>query len=222
MKKIAALDVELTIEEKNLLSVGYKNVIGARRASWRILSLIEQKQESKGNEQNVKRTKDYRTKVEDELSKICYDIFDVINKHLVPSANSAESTVLYYKMKGDYFRYLAEVKSGVDRDEAANQSLKNYEAATTTASSELTSTHPIRLGLALNFSVFHYDILKSPERAYLLAKQAFDEAVSKLCYLKHDSYEDIKIILHPLKDNIKLWTSEGGGEQSKGDNNPQD
>jgi hypothetical protein len=65
MKKVAKLDVELTVEERNLLSVGYKNVIGARRASWRIMSSIEQKEESRGNEQNVKRIKEYRHKVED-------------------------------------------------------------------------------------------------------------------------------------------------------------
>lgn len=103
MKKVAALDVELTIEERNLLSVGYKNVIGARRASWRILSSIEQKEESKGNEQNAKRIKDYRTKVENELSKISYDILDVIDKHLTPSATSGESTVFYYKMLVTFF-----------------------------------------------------------------------------------------------------------------------
>ncbi|KAL1218143.1 14-3-3-like protein GF14 omicron [Cardamine amara subsp. amara] len=217
MKKIAALDIELTIEERNLLSVGYKNVIGARRASWRILSSIEQKEESKGNEQNAKRIKDYRTKVEDELSKICYDILDVIDKHLVPSANSGESTVFYYKMKGDYFRYLAEFKFGVDREEAANQSLKAYEAATTTASSELTSTHPIRLGLALNFSVFYYEILNSPERACHLAKQAFDEAITELDSLNEDSYKDSTLILQLLRDNLTLWTSdleEGGNNNN--------
>ncbi|MQI72038.1 hypothetical protein EI017_25085, partial [Escherichia coli] len=66
MKNVATLDVELTVEERNLLSVGYKNVIGARRASWRILSSIEQKEEAKGNEVNAKRIKEYRHKVETE------------------------------------------------------------------------------------------------------------------------------------------------------------
>ncbi|EFH70110.1 hypothetical protein ARALYDRAFT_473646 [Arabidopsis lyrata subsp. lyrata] len=217
MKKVAALDVELTIEERNLLSVGYKNVIGARRASWRILSSIEQKEVSRGNEQNAKRIKDYRTKVEEELSKICYDILAVIDKHLVPSATSGESTVFYYKMKGDYFRYLAEFKSGADREEAADQSLKAYEAATTSASSELSTTHPIRLGLALNFSVFYYEILNSPERV------AFDEAIAELDSLNEDSYKDSTLIMQLLRDNLTLWTSdlEEGGEQSKG-HNPQD
>jgi 14-3-3 protein epsilon len=98
MKKVAKLDVELTVEERNLLSVGYKNVIGARRASWRILSSIEQKEESKGNETNVKRIKEYRQKVEAELTGICHDIMTVIDEHLIPSCTAGESTVFYYKM----------------------------------------------------------------------------------------------------------------------------
>lgn len=98
MKKVAQLDVELTVEERNLVSVGYKNVIGARRASWRILSSIEQKEESKGNEENVKRLKNYRKRVEDELAKVCNDILSVIDKHLIPSSTAVESTVFFYKM----------------------------------------------------------------------------------------------------------------------------
>lgn len=98
MKNVARLDLELTVEERNLLSVGYKNVIGARRASWRIMSSIEQKEESKGNEHNVKLIKGYRQRVEEELSKICYDILGIIDKHLIPSSTSGEATVFYYKM----------------------------------------------------------------------------------------------------------------------------
>jgi 14-3-3 protein epsilon len=98
MKKVAKLNCELTVEERNLLSVGYKNVIGARRASWRIMSSIEQKEESKGNESNVKLIKGYCQKVEDELSKICNDILSIIDEYLVPSSTSGEATVFYYKM----------------------------------------------------------------------------------------------------------------------------
>jgi len=66
--------------------------------------------------------------------------------------------------KGDYYRYLAEFKTGADRKEAAEQSLKAYQAASEIASVDLAPTHPIRLGLALNFSVFYYEILNSPEK----------------------------------------------------------
>ncbi|KAL0795239.1 hypothetical protein Bca101_066616 [Brassica carinata] len=133
MKKVAQLDVELTVEERNLVSVGYKNVIGARRASWRILSSIEQKEESKGNEENVKRIQNYRKTVEDELAKVCNDILSVIDKHLIPSSTAVESTVFFYKMKGDYYRYLAEFSSGAERKEAADQSLEAYKSENNSA-----------------------------------------------------------------------------------------
>ncbi|XP_068653858.1 14-3-3-like protein D [Aristolochia californica] len=208
MKKVARLDVELTVEERNLLSVGYKNVIGARRASWRILCSIEQKEETKGNEQNVKRIKEYRQKVESELSNICNDIMTVIDEHLIPSSSAGESTVFYYKMKGDYFRYLAEFKIGNERKEVADQSLKAYQIASSTAEADLSPTHPIRLGLALNYSVFYYEIMNSPERACHLAKQAFDEAISELDTLSEESYKDSTLIMQLLRDNLTLWTSD--------------
>ncbi|RXH99094.1 hypothetical protein DVH24_011419 [Malus domestica] len=208
MAKVAKLDVELTVEERNLLSVGYKNVIGARRASWRILSSIEQKEEGKGNDQNVSRIKEYRQKVESELSSICSDIMRVIDEHLIPSCTAFESTVFFYKMKGDYYRYLAEFKTGDDRKEVADQSMKAYQAASSKAESDLPPTHPIRLGLALNFSVFYYEILNSPERACHLAKQAFDEAISELDTLSEESYKDSTLIMQLLRDNLTLWTSD--------------
>ncbi|XP_021595457.1 14-3-3-like protein D isoform X2 [Manihot esculenta] len=208
MKKVAKLDVELTVEERNLLSVGYKNVVGARRASWRILSSIEQKEESRGNEVNVKRIKEYRHKVEAELSAICRDIMILIDEHLIPSSIAGESSVFYYKMKGDYYRYLAEFKTGNEKKDAADQSLKAYQTASTTAESDLPPTHPIRLGLALNFSVFYYEIMNSPERACHLAKQAFDEAISELDTLSEESYKDSTLIMQLLRDNLTLWTSD--------------
>ena len=93
MKKVANLDVELTVEERNLLSVGYKNVVGSRRASWRILSSIQQKEEAKGNEVQAKQIKEYRQKVESELSIICSDIMIVIDEHLILSASAGELVV---------------------------------------------------------------------------------------------------------------------------------
>ncbi|KAF5728723.1 14-3-3f protein [Tripterygium wilfordii] len=208
MTKVAKLDVDLTVEERNLLSVGYKNVIGSRRASWRILSSIEQKEEARGNEQNAKRIKGYRQKVESELSKICSDIMSVIDEHLIPSCSTGESTVFFYKMKGDYYRYLAEFKFAEERKDVADKSMKAYETAISTAEAELPPTHPIRLGLALNFSVFFYEILNSPERACHLAKQAFDEAISELDSLSEESYKDSTLIMQLLRDNLTLWTSD--------------
>jgi 14-3-3 protein epsilon len=98
MKNVASLNSELSVEERNLLSVAYKNVIGARRASWRIISSIEQKEESKGAEDKLEMIKQYRSQVEGELRDICNDILEVLDKHLIPTAATGESKVFYYKM----------------------------------------------------------------------------------------------------------------------------
>jgi 14-3-3 protein epsilon len=217
MKNVAELDVELTVEERNLLSVAYKNVIGARRASWRIISSIEQKEENKGNEAHVHRIRDYRNKVEKELQDICNDILNVLDKHLIPSSTTGESKVFYYKMKGDYHRYLAEFLTGQARKDAAEASLVAYKAASDIATTELPPTHPIRLGLALNFSVFYYEILNSPDRACRLAKRAFDDAIAELDTLSEESYKDSTLIMQLLRDNLTLWTSDMTGDDKNPD-----
>lgn len=91
MKIVASEDRDLTVEERNLLSVAYKNVIGARRASWRIVTSIEQKEETKGNSTQVPLIKEYRQKIENELAKICEDILSVLDEHLIPSAKNGDA-----------------------------------------------------------------------------------------------------------------------------------
>ncbi|NP_001312172.1 14-3-3-like protein C [Nicotiana tabacum] len=216
---------ELTVEERNLLSVAYKNVIGARRASWRIISSIEQKEESRGNEEHVNSIREYRSKIENELSKICDGILKLLDAKLIPSAASGDSKVFYLKMKGDYHRYLAEFKTGAERKEAAESTLTAYKAAQDIATTELAPTHPIRLGLALNFSVFYYEILNSPDRACNLAKQAFDEAIAELDTLGEESYKDSTLIMQLLRDNLTLWTSDmqdDGADEIKEDPKPDE
>ncbi|KAK4049772.1 hypothetical protein OIO90_005353 [Microbotryomycetes sp. JL221] len=226
MKKIASMDSELSIEERNLLSVAYKNVIGARRASWRIVSSIEGKEEAKGNTTQVTAIKAYREKIEAELASICEDILKVLDDHLIKSAESGESKaslirlVFYHKMKGDYHRYLAEFATGSTRSSSSEASLEAYKSASTIASTELPPTHPIRLGLALNFSVFYYEILNSPDKACALAKLAFDDAIAELDTLSEESYKDSTLIMQLLRDNLTLWTSDlqdAPQEQEKGE-----
>jgi len=205
---------DLTIEERNLLSVAYKNVIGARRASWRILSSIEQKNsDGEADTDKQKTLRDYRLDVEKELSDISTDILEVLS-NLVKSAQkekgSAEAVVFYKKMEGDYNRYLAEYSTGEGRKLAAERSLLAYQESTDIAQTNLSPTHPIRLGLALNFSVFYYEVLNSPERACKLAKTAFDDAILELDTLSEESYKDSTLIMQLLRDNLTLWTSDAG------------
>merc|ERR1712048_955503 len=216
MKTVASLDVELTVEERNLLSVAYKNVIGARRASWRIISSIEQKEENKAAEDKLKMIKAYRSQVEKELRDICGDILSVLDKHLIPCSDTGESKVFYYKMKGDYHRYLAEFATANDREEAAESSLSAYQSASDITEKSFLPTNPIRLGLALNFSVFYYEILNSPERACSIAKSVFDNAIEELDSLSEESYKDSTLIMQLLRDNLALWNSEMQNEEENG------
>ena len=77
-----------------------------------------------------------------------------------------------------------------------------------TESETLKSTHPIRLGLALNYSVFYYEILNSPDIACKFAKKAFDNAIADLDTLEEDEYRDSATIMQLLRDNLTLWTSD--------------
>ena len=130
MRALCALEGvdALTTDERNMLSVGYKNVIGTRRASWRILNSIEEKERGKGHEAQAERVRAYRARVEKELKDICADVLEVLDGRLLSKASGdGESVVFYLKMKADYYRYLAEVSSGDEREEAsknADEALK--------------------------------------------------------------------------------------------------
>ena len=115
-----------------------------------------------------------------------------------------------YFRKGDYCRYQAEFATGKDRKDSAESALVAYKQANDIACTDLAPTHPIRLGLALNFSVFYYEILNSPDRACKLAKAAFDDAIAELDTLSEESYKDSTLIMQLLRDNLTLWTSDIG------------
>lgn len=199
MKSLVEKKQDLTVEERNLLSVAYKNVVGSRRASWRTLNVDD------SNDQDLINT--YKKVVEKELQKICAEVLALLNEQLIPQVKNKkdESEVFYEKMAADYYRYLSEFNSEASVGENAAQHYKN---AYDIAKDSLPETHPTRLGLALNYSVCYYEILKKPEEACKLAKDAFDQAIQKLDSLTDESYKDSTLIMQLLRDNLTLWTSE--------------
>jgi len=197
---------ELTVEERNLLSVAYKNAVGSRRAAWRIITSIEQKEGTKGNADQASYAQTYRGKVEEELKKICDTILKLLDEKLIPKTPSGESKVFYVKMKADYYRYIAEFTDGDEKKQASEDAKTAYADATKVAEQDLVVTHPIRLGLALNYSVFMYEVFNHRTRRatwHALLRSAYVE----LDNAAEDSYKDSTLRMPLLRDNLTLRTS---------------
>jgi len=77
---------ELSLDERNILSVAFKNIIGTRRAAWRVLNSIEKKEKNKGNNDNVNKVRNYKATIEKEMTDICSDILDLLTEYLIPNA----------------------------------------------------------------------------------------------------------------------------------------
>jgi 14-3-3 protein epsilon len=185
---------DLTLEERNLLSVAFKNVVGVRRSAWRALNVDENKEDDL--------IKIYKKMVEGELETKCKDVIDLLNTLIKNCKEEGDSLVFYLKMTGDYYRYLAEI---IKDQEYITNAQTAYQKAWDLAQKNLKPTNPIRLGLALNFSVFYFEIAKDTSKACELAKSAFDLAISKLDTLEENLYKDCSLIMQLLRDNLTLW-----------------
>jgi 14-3-3 protein epsilon len=208
------LQPQLSNDERNILSAGYKNVISGKRASWRILHSLEKKEDKK-NSPNVAYIREIKNRVENEMRKICDDIQNVLDNYLVANAKDSETKVFFLKLKGDYFRYRAEFTNGPECEKATNQAEQAYKDAYEIAEADIPISNSTRLGLALNFSVFYYEIRMLKEEACMIAKNAFEEAIKILDDLEKSKAKDTILIIQLLKENLILWNNEMNDEEAE-------
>jgi len=207
--KKCAKNETLDVEQRNSLSVAYKNVVGTKRQSWRMLT--------QGHFPDLEKDEldQYASIIEKELEAICGEVNELLVKTTkVAKENGGvpEDEVFFLKMSGDYYRYLSEFKK--DSDDSC-KAATFYEEAVGIAKENLAETHPTRLGLALNYSVCCYEILDQKDKACEIAKEAFDSAIEKLDTLNDSSYKDSTLIMQLLRDNLTLWTSEKAEEDNE-------
>jgi len=223
---LAKAEFVLSTENRNLFSVAYKNVVGSRRSSWR--ALCEPGNNDGGGTESFKKLQtQYQAKVANEIRESCIEIQETLAKLAAmtakidaalagqPDANSKKQTddhIFYLKMCGDYYRYLREAFK--ENEEYKTKCKENYAAAMDKAEKQLEPTDPTRLGLALNYSVCHYEILGDEDAACKLAKTAFDEAIEKLDSLNDSSYKDSTLIMQLLRDNLTIWSQKDGAEEN--------
>lgn len=213
MKKRVLSGNPLNVEERNSLSMAYKNVIGQRRAA---IHTAKEGMPEDGTD-DCKMYTDYLQCFEEEHVNISNEILGLLNSKLIPGSAGAaaddsdavETEVFYLKMAGDYYRYLTEscTRNESQNEEYKAQTCSFYEKASKVAEN-LTEIHPIRLGLALNYSVCFYEILGEQEKAKELARTAFDTAIEKLGSQSEPELKDSTVIMQLLRDNLTLWTSE--------------
>ena len=211
INKFVELNPKLTKDERNILSAGYKNIISKKRSSFRLLNNMEKKEEKKNSTQ-IANIREIKGAIEKELSQACEEIQKIVDKYLVPNATDSENKVFYLKLKGDYYRYKCEL-DGKDFEETCNKAEKVYKEAYEIANKDIPITNSTRLGLALNYSVFYYEIKGLKEEACNIAKSAFDEAMKVLDDLEKSKAKDTLLIVQLLKENLILWSSEMNEEE---------
>lgn len=222
-KAIEAMNGVISEDDRNLFSVAYKNVVGARRSSWRAMLGIEKKQshDHEGSKK-LELVSSYKAKIEAELTDLCNEVLDILDNYLIKESeknSDPSSQVFYMKMKGDYLRYLAEIQKESGNTDSVHKAAEVYHEAWLVSQEHLERTHPIHLGLALNYSVYHFEIQDSKEKACELAKKAFDEAILMLDSLNTETYKDSTLIMQLLRDNLTLWSADDGAEEENDDKN---
>ena len=200
---------DLNSEERNLLSVGFKNLIGSNRTALRNISAIAQNPKYTHFSEALER---YKKRIQNELYDQCLDITNTIEEHIIPNCgDKEESKAFFYKMIADYYRYIAESAQEEKLQEVSDKALENYNKALEYANS-LESYSPIKLGLALNFSVFYFEVRDNKEEACKLAEKALNEANENLDDAKEEEYRDAKGIIDLLSENLELWKEEDNND----------
>jgi 14-3-3 protein epsilon len=201
---------DLSSDERNLLSIAYKNTISLRRQAIRTLLAYEMKEKKKDNSQYLNFIVEYKKKVENELINLCQRIIGNIEKNLLTKATENEAKVFYHKMTADYYRYMAENVDGEQKKQFGENSLKSYNLASEDAK-KLGIENPIRLGLALNFSVFYFEVMNDQKMACDIAKETLDLARGKLKDEdeESDEHKDAFSIINLLQENLNMWTNDG-------------
>ena len=193
---------DVSADERNLLSVAFKNLISGKRAACRTIVAIEQNPKYQKFSDALAT---YKSTIEGQLTKDCQTVIEMINQKVLAKDCQPEAKAFFIKMVGDYYRYIAENAKGTGLDEVKNAALKAYEEANEIT---LPPCNPIKLGLALNFSVFHYEVMKNHAAACKLADEALQNALDKIDELEEDDFRDAKSIIERLKENLTLWKEE--------------
>ena len=201
---------DVSMDVKNLLSVGFKNLISAQRSAYKTVQAIEQNKKYAEYSSNCA---EYKERISKELESNCQKIINIVDEKCLPKASDDEAKVFYLKMIGDYYRYTAETATGDKLSEVTEKAKEFYEKATEAAKA-LKPYNSNKLGLALNFSVFHYELKNDSSTACKIAEEALNGARDEIDNMDNDEARDALSIIELLKENLDLWKEDEGGDDN--------
>lgn len=180
MKGVVNMDGHLNKEERAMLSTVYRHLVGERRVAWRMVCSGYSNGDSImgacGGDEDAHHVHDMfdvmRSRIEDEIMDYCDDIQDLLSK-IILNETCTEGLVSLLKMKGDYYRYAAEILTHEDLEMNLQLAHESYMKSYNLAVNSLSASNDTRLGVALNFSVFFYEVAKDTEKAIFMAKQTY-------------------------------------------------
>mmetsp|Transcript_40789 Transcript_40789/g.126895 ORF Transcript_40789/g.126895 Transcript_40789/m.126895 type:complete len:234 (+) Transcript_40789:150-851(+) len=197
----------LDAEERDMFSAAFKNSLVERRHAVRVAVAVAREQNAEGHEMEAQLALGYKSRVEAELKTICDKALALLKAKLVPAAEPGEAKTFFLKMMGDYHRYVAEFAEGDARSRSAEEAKAAYTQGMTEANA-LNEVHPVRLGLALNFSVFQHEVLQDTVAAVATAKNTLASSSAAIASVPEENRADAIMTMQLLQDNLSLWEPE--------------
>jgi len=205
MKDRVQMGTPLSAQERDLLSAAYKGALAGRRQAVRVAAVTEQQEKKEDHVDRAALAQGYRAKVEAELQGICKEVIALLQDDLVPQAETGEPKAFYLKMQGDYCRYQVESSRGLPREMVVQEALDAYSQAKAEAEGHLLTTSPVRLGIALNYSVFQHEVLGDTNSAITTAEEALGSASKDVANMPEEAVRDASLNMQLLQDNLALW-----------------
>ena len=203
----------LSNDERRVLYLAFKNAVGKRRKSLKLLDEIKNHEKAQGvliaNRPATEVVDSYSFPIKHEFTKLSLRIQSLLQLLLdISQDDPAESKLFYKKLQGDHWRYQAEIAiaSGEEFAIYADRAQAAYESGLLDIAEKfLPPANPLRLGLVLNLAVFHYEIRGDAQKAINLSKCAFQDAVNVLDEVSEDRFEAVSKMLYVLRENFRIW-----------------
>jgi 14-3-3 protein epsilon len=205
MKRVVDLNPVLSTDERNLLSVAYKNIVTIHRSGLRILSAVGDHDDGTATPWRIAQIAGIRERISSELKAACLDLINMVGGTLIPACSDDESRMFFEKLRADYYRYMCEATSGDDLTEITIQARKSYEDAIEIAKGALPPASPGYLGLVLDYTVFLFEVVRNRAEAIELAQKTYSECSSLVDSNSEEIYSEATILLQILREKITNW-----------------